>query len=279
VSLDRGSPKAPRTVRLRLPTGWTVLPVGDYEIGRSHSCHVMLDGSKVSRLHARLRVESERVWLEDLGSSNGCYVNGQRVSGSKHPLSDGDVMVIGDFELALSLGSNVEDQREAPSLRPTLVDAEPGVLEELEPSSTSKSAALDLLGSVAERAIAVGDAVRAESILRNGLSDVLVGARAGENIDPNLRHDAIRLSLALARALPAASWFEYALDLLSVLGVLPTEMQALDLEQSVSAVPSVDARKLAAYASVVHKLPSSIEKMRTLHRLEAMTQVARGNRG
>jgi pSer/pThr/pTyr-binding forkhead associated (FHA) protein len=277
VPPDHGSPKAPRTVRLKLPTGWTVLPVGSYQLGRSHSCHFVLDGAKVSRLHARLDVEADRVWLEDLGSSNGSYVNGQRVTKSRHALSDGDIMVIGDFELTLSIGEKPEE-REVPSMRATLVDAEPRVLNELESTSTTRAAALDLLGSVAERAIAVGDATRAENILRAGLQDLLDGARKKENLDAQVRNEAARLALSLARAIPSASWIDYAIELLTCTNALPNEVLSLDLERSVSDVNGADVRKLMRYAEIVQAMPSSIEKVRTLHRFEAMIEVARGKR-
>ncbi len=57
-----------------------------------------LDHPHVSRLHASLSVDGERVILADLGSSNGTYVNGQRLS-RPTPLKPGDNIDIGPFSL------------------------------------------------------------------------------------------------------------------------------------------------------------------------------------
>jgi ABC transport system ATP-binding/permease protein len=57
-----------------------------------------LDHQHVSRLHASLAVDGERVILADMGSSNGTYVNGQRLSGPT-TLKSGDRIDIGPFSL------------------------------------------------------------------------------------------------------------------------------------------------------------------------------------
>jgi ABC transport system ATP-binding/permease protein len=57
-----------------------------------------LDHPHVSRLHASLAVDGDRVILADLGSSNGTYVNGHRLA-RPTPLSPGDRLDIGPFSL------------------------------------------------------------------------------------------------------------------------------------------------------------------------------------
>ena len=57
----------------------TVRP-GDYVIGREPGCEVHLDVELVSRRHAQLTVNFDHVLIEDLGSSNGTFVNGQPVT-------------------------------------------------------------------------------------------------------------------------------------------------------------------------------------------------------
>lgn len=58
-------------------------------IGRSPECEVHLDVRWVSRIHAHIRMEGTHYTLEDAGSKNGVFINGQRVTGSR-PLEDGD---------------------------------------------------------------------------------------------------------------------------------------------------------------------------------------------
>jgi pSer/pThr/pTyr-binding forkhead associated (FHA) protein len=63
-------------------------------IGRGPACDVQLDDPLVSRRHARVLGSAIGTGIEDLGSSNGIYVNGRRSSGIT-PLHPGDVIQLG----------------------------------------------------------------------------------------------------------------------------------------------------------------------------------------
>ena len=60
-------------------------------IGRAADCHISLPVRWISRLHAVLRRQGGQFVLEDAGSKNGVFVNGQRVM-KPRPLTDGDVI-------------------------------------------------------------------------------------------------------------------------------------------------------------------------------------------
>jgi predicted component of type VI protein secretion system len=62
-------------------------------IGREE-CDIILTDPDVSRRHAAIRLEGEAVAIEDLGSTNGTYVNGERI-GAPRSLRDGDEVKIG----------------------------------------------------------------------------------------------------------------------------------------------------------------------------------------
>ncbi len=62
---------------------------GEMKVGRSTSCDITIDDSRVSREHACLRVEGTQVCVEDLGSSNGTTVNGRQID-RPTPLRNGD---------------------------------------------------------------------------------------------------------------------------------------------------------------------------------------------
>src|SRR5450432_180176 len=70
----------------------------DYSIGRAEENTVRLTERNISRRHARLAKPNERWVLFDLGSYNGCYVNGQRVS-EQHEIVHGDLVQLGDYRL------------------------------------------------------------------------------------------------------------------------------------------------------------------------------------
>ena len=62
-------------------------------IGRSESCDIVLPDRKVSRFHARIKRQGEHHILEDLGSKNGTFVNGEEVK-APYILRDGDEISI-----------------------------------------------------------------------------------------------------------------------------------------------------------------------------------------
>jgi pSer/pThr/pTyr-binding forkhead associated (FHA) protein len=66
-------------------------------IGRSSDNDVIIDSLLVSRRHARLDCSEGRCAVEDLGSANGLFVNGKRVSHAM--LNPGDRLRLGDVEL------------------------------------------------------------------------------------------------------------------------------------------------------------------------------------
>ncbi len=71
-------------------------------IGRSPGCGVPTpDDIYASTLHARLFKRNEQLWVEDLGSTNGTYVNSERIAQALR-LGKGDVLQIGStvFEVA-----------------------------------------------------------------------------------------------------------------------------------------------------------------------------------
>jgi two-component system, cell cycle response regulator len=63
-------------------------------IGRATNAEVRVDDDGISRTHARLRAETDRAWVEDMGSRNGTFVNGQRIS-TPTELREGDKIQVG----------------------------------------------------------------------------------------------------------------------------------------------------------------------------------------
>jgi pSer/pThr/pTyr-binding forkhead associated (FHA) protein len=73
---------------------------GETNIGRDPGCELMLDNLGVSRRHAQLREVEGRYIIEDNGSTNGVFVNGQRISAASQ-VNPGDEVKIGKFTLSL----------------------------------------------------------------------------------------------------------------------------------------------------------------------------------
>lgn len=70
---------------------------GRMSLGRGDVANVRLNDNGLSRLHASVCREGNRVWIVDEGSTNGSFVNGQQVSSSGMALNDGDRISIGDY--------------------------------------------------------------------------------------------------------------------------------------------------------------------------------------
>jgi predicted component of type VI protein secretion system len=64
-------------------------------IGRDPSNDIVINDPQVSRQHARITRQGQMVVIEDLGSTNGTFANGVRLTGS-HVMSNGDVIGLGD---------------------------------------------------------------------------------------------------------------------------------------------------------------------------------------
>ncbi|HUL57892.1 MAG TPA: FHA domain-containing protein [Anaeromyxobacteraceae bacterium] len=70
------------------------LPAGaEVIVGRESDLDLVLAEDMVSRRHAKLVVKGEEVTIQDLGSTNGTYVNGQKVKRAK--LAEGDRILVG----------------------------------------------------------------------------------------------------------------------------------------------------------------------------------------
>ena len=75
---------------------------GDNLLGRVDDGILWIDAPSVSRRHARIRVQGGRATLEDLGSKNGTFCRGERVS-SPVDLSDGDEIRLGKVGLTMRI--------------------------------------------------------------------------------------------------------------------------------------------------------------------------------
>ena len=72
------------------------LRVGKNVLGTAADCDIVLTDKKISRKHATIRYEGGEFQIADLDSSNGTFVNDEKVQ--KHDLIDNDIVKLGDIE-------------------------------------------------------------------------------------------------------------------------------------------------------------------------------------
>lgn len=116
-------------------------------LGRSPSCEIPLEDSKVSRRHAKIVVSEGQARVTDLGSRNGTVVNGEKIDGEAI-LLPGDRLQVGDSTILFE-----------PPARASLADREAGevescpveeVLPAVGPAATLYSAGVSLLSATSE---------------------------------------------------------------------------------------------------------------------------------
>jgi predicted component of type VI protein secretion system len=91
-------------------------------LGRHDDCVIRIKSAQVSRRHCELYEVGDQLMLRDLGSSNGTYVNGKRVSGEQ-ALKHGDEVTVGAVTLRVSkLGKPVSSLPASPASKPKAGD-------------------------------------------------------------------------------------------------------------------------------------------------------------
>lgn len=71
---------------------------GDDKIGRGRDCEIYIKDNFMSHRHSRIFKEDGGFFLEDLGSTNGTFLNGNEVTEDAMELLDGDKISIGQIE-------------------------------------------------------------------------------------------------------------------------------------------------------------------------------------
>ncbi|MDX6481787.1 MAG: hypothetical protein QOG85_2297 [Gaiellaceae bacterium] len=111
AGLGSGGTRKPRSAQLvvqRSPSleAGAVFPVDSapLTVGRGGQNNLVLDGDEfASARHARIEGRGDGVWVQDLDSTNGTFLNGARVVGAER-MSPGDVLRVGETDLRLEEG-------------------------------------------------------------------------------------------------------------------------------------------------------------------------------
>jgi len=254
------------------------LGAGVVLMGRSSSCHIVVDDGLASRRHAKLDVAGDGVSVEDCGSVNGVYVNARRINGTLR-IKDGDHVQIGrqDFVLRSMLVSDSPERNRA--LAETRFDDArnfPQMINENE--ATFSGDTLDLLGGVAEKILALGRGDEAERILSAPLLSLLSEMRSGRRAQngSDVLDKAARYAVKLADSTGKGRWIDYIVELYTVARRTLPVVTVDQLYASMRKVSPINLGALREYLATLRELGESLTPSDrfVLQRLEGLERLA-----
>lgn len=160
-------------------------------LGRGEDCDIVLDDPLVSRRHAAITHSDAELWVDDLSSRNGVYVNSARIE-TRTRLEVGDVLRVGGQEMRIT--------GEAAPLGEVLSEI---------PQPTKRLDALGVVGQLAEKALALGRADEAERLLAGPLEQVLREAMVGLAPTNDVLDKSTHLAVRLLESTRRGIWLDW----------------------------------------------------------------------
>src|SRR5262245_37267921 len=171
---DRAAPP-----RLRVGDAEVPLVGPEVSIGRTATSEILVNEPLVSRRHARILVDGARLFIEDLDSANGTFVNQLRLVG-RIALSPGDHILIGTQEMVVvEAGDDDVESRNTPISIPTGSEAS-ATPRGRGDESTIQADALDYAGRLADKMFTMGRIDAARRILADPIEEHLAASRSGK---------------------------------------------------------------------------------------------------
>jgi hypothetical protein len=246
--------RAPNSVvryRLRFLLQEIDLAPGVTVIGRSAACQITIDDPLVSREHARITVDDDKITIEDLGSRNGVQVGSRAISGAQ-VLADQDRVRIGSQELVLCVIGAAGTQApkrttgfmchcadcgipypaEAPSC-PACGCTRRSQEDTLSGVASERDWSLELAAEALARALEKQSWEDVERLLLRARLHVEQRLASGARIDGRPLRGVGDAAVALATQTGELGWLRWALSLYATLGELPPPA----LTRSISTFP------------------------------------------
>ena len=154
------------------------LKQGDMKIGRKPGCDILIDNLAISGEHANIFTVGEDSFVQDLGSTNGTFINNKKIS--KHHLKNGDAIVIGKHTLVF-LTDSIRSTPPDDFAKTVIISS--AVREVMENRIEPKQAAPPVTESPAITLETASKEVPAAKPARHGAIFVLSGVNSGKRID------------------------------------------------------------------------------------------------
>lgn len=224
--------------RLKIGARTLKLPEGTLDVGRMADCWLTLDDDLISRYHARFHVSPDRVEVEDLGSRNGTYVNGERLDG-KVTLRQADKVRIGREVITfVELEGGIEEDEQGDALRRTIGPGEDAKF----PS---------LIGALVEKSLNMGRIKEAERYAL-ALTNQLTSAKV--DVDHPTAASAISCLIALAEKGAGGVWIDRVFKLHAVNRWVMQDAVIKRVRSALDRIPRVPGSGLTDYESTLRAL-------------------------
>lgn len=188
-------------------------------VGRDIGCDFVVEGDPlVSRRHACFSISGGVPSVEDLGSRNGVYVDGQRIEALRK-LRGRETVQVGGIQLRIEVRRAAwtgESTRQSPT-RKSSETAETLSRDD----ETGRANVFTLLGGVAEKALKLGNSAEAVRVLRPALDMVLEEARHRGQLDLETHDMSLQFACRLADATARSEWLDYVFKLQTALKAPP----------------------------------------------------------
>lgn len=209
---------------------------GDYDIGRMSDCWLTLDDEMASRYHARFHVSGPTAELEDLGSRNGTFVNGERLEG-RRVLQDGDRIRIGR-ELISVLASDAGLDDDEPDLRRTLA-----------PGEDTRFPAL--IGQLVNKSVKVGKLKEAERYVMALLSQ-FQGVRVA--FEHPASQACVSCFLRMAEGSSSGTWIDRLFQLMAVQRWVMNAATLEAVRGALDRIPRIPAAGVREYETTLREM-------------------------
>ncbi len=219
-------------------------------VGRGHDADLPIDNDpRISRAHASFEVVGAALVVRDLDSANGVFVNGERVGErAPHPLQAGDVVIIGDTRVEVSLTgppiSDVvpRDRRSAPTVTKMAAPTGPS------------AAALGVLSNLIDKALSLGEVDEALRIAQPALHRHVAAVIVTRQFSSDVQREFItKYCVRLGFAARTVTWFEQLLDAhAAAKSILPADV----VDQLYTGLPSVTSGNFKSLQNYLETISS-----------------------
>jgi hypothetical protein len=248
-------------------------------LGRGSGADIVLAGPLVSRRHAELSDTTHGWVVSDLESRNGVFVNGHRIT-VPVVLEAGDSLAVGDStfvlvtleEQELRGSATMSDIRAIREVNRVPLDS---YTSEEVSVATRRADALQLLGGVVDKALALGRGEEAEHLIGNHLVAALSDANAARPVAPEVARAAAQYAVKLALATNKPAWIDFTFRLYAALGSIMPLPVVDELYTVLRRVRGVDRDLLRAYTEQQRaRVNLSPPERFVLQRLEGLERLA-----